>query len=298
VTRIGGSARQYARIPSMTGAGFARALALLTVVALAPPVPARAEIPEPGLREQHWSLEAGSRHFQAGRFDQALGAFEAAAREGPAALPPAALRQWGIAASEAGWPLAAWIRLHQYLATPEAAAAPAGSNDGLAARVERARAALAAGAVRRSRVVAIADRRDFEEPAERLVVRLVGRDGVATVEALGRVGRTGPAWERAGEIAIEVYRALVMRLLEAPAVIADHPVQVFDPNAPGPRRAVALRIVVGDEERGLQALRGAPYEAIQRLVALVTEFARVAPPSTLSPEGRGQGEGDRDEKRD
>jgi hypothetical protein len=278
----------------MTGAGIARALIVLAVAALAPPAPARAETPEPGLREQQWSLAAARRHFEARRFDQALAAFEAASREGPATLPAEALRQWGLAASEAGWPLAAWIRLRQYLATPEAAAEPAAS-EGLAARVERARTALAAGATRRSRVVAIADRRDFEEPAERLVVRLVGRDGVATVEALVRVGRTGPAWERAGEIAMEVYLALVMRLLEAPAVIADHPAQVFDPNAPGPRRAVALRIVVGEEERGLQALRGAPYEAIRPLVALVTEFARVAPPSTLPPEGGGQGEGQRGE---
>jgi hypothetical protein len=278
----------------MTGAGIARALIFLAVAALAPPAPARAETPEPGLREQQWSLAAARRHFEARRFDQALAAFEAASREGPATLPADALRQWGLAASEAGWPLAAWIRLRQYLATPEAAAEPSAS-EGLAARVERARTALAAGAARRSRVVAIADRRDFEEPAERLVVRLVGRDGVATVEALVRVGRTGPAWERAGEIAMEVYLALVMRLLEAPAVIADHPIQVFDPNAPGPRRAVALRIVVGEEERGLQALRGAPYEAIQPLVALVTEFARVAPPSTLPPEGGGQGEGQRGE---
>jgi hypothetical protein len=274
----------------MTGAGFTRALALLAVTALAPPTPVRAEMPEAGLREQHWSLEAARRHFEAGRFDQAFGAFEAAGREGLAPLPPDALRQWGIAASEAGWPLAAWIRLRQYLATPAAAAA----SDGLAARVERARAALADGAARRSRVVAIADRRDFDEPAERLVVRLVGRDGVATVEALVRVGRTGPTWERAGEIATEVYVALVMRLLDAPAVITEHPVQTFDPNAPGPRRAVALRVVVGDEERWLQALRGAPYEAIQPLVALVTEFARLAP-SPLSPEGRGQGEGEHGE---
>ncbi len=149
--------------------------------------------------------------------------------------------------------------------------------EALAARVERARAALTVGAARRSRVVAIADRRDFDEPAERLVVRLVARDGVTTVEALVRVGRGGPAWERTGQIPSEVYVALVMRLLDAPAVIADQPTQVFDPNAPGPRRAVALRIVVGDEERGLQALRGAPYEALQPLVALVAEFARAAP---------------------
>lgn len=260
----------------MIGVGLARALAILAVAALTVAAPARAEIPEPGLREQHWSLEAARRHFEAGRFDQALGAFEAAAREGTAALLPEALRQWGVAASEAGWPLTAWIRLRQYLATPEGTAAPADA-PALAARVERARVALVAGAARRSRVVAIADRRDFDEPAERLVVRLVARDGVTTVEALVRVGRTGPAWERAGEIPSEVYVALVMRLLDAPAVIADQPTQVFDPNAPGPRRAVALRIVVGDEERGLQALRGAPYEALQPLVALVAEFARAAP---------------------
>ena len=260
----------------MTG-GLARALACFAVAALSSAAPARAEIPEPGLREQHWSLEAARRHFEAGRFDQALGAFEAAAREGPAALPSEALRQWGVAASEAGWPLTAWIRLRQYLATPEAAAAGSVAAEALAARVERARTALTVGAARRSRVVAIADRRDFDEPAERLVVRLVARDGVTTVEALVRVGRGGPAWERTGQIPSEVYVALVMRLLDAPAVIADQPTQVFDPNAPGPRRAVALRIVVGDEERGLQALRGAPYEALQPLVALVAEFARAAP---------------------
>jgi hypothetical protein len=277
----------------MIASSLARALALLAVAALAPAAPARAEIPEPGLREQQWSLEAGRRHFEAGRFDQALGAFEVAAREGAAALPPEALRQWGVAASETGWPLTAWIRLRQYLATPEAAAAPPAATEALVARVERARAALTAVAARRSRVVAIADRRDFDEPAERLVVRLVAREGGATVEALGRVGRTGPAWERTGEIPPEVYVTLVMRLLDAPAVIADHPAQAFDPNAPGPRRAVALRIVVGGEERALQALRGAPYEALQPLVALVAEFARAAPDSSLSPHGRGQGEGSR-----
>jgi hypothetical protein len=234
---------------------------------------ARAEVPEAGLREQQWSLDEARRHFEARRFERAHAAFEAAAREGPAPLPAEALRQWGIAASEAGWPLTAWIRLRQYLTTPEGA----GAAEALAARLERARVALATTAARHSRVIAVADRRDFEEPAERLVVRLVGRDGVVTVEALARVGRSSPAWERAGEIAPGVYVALVMRLLDSPAVIADQPVQTFDPNAPGPRRAVSLRLVVGEEERALQALRGAPYEAIQPLVALVLEFARSAP---------------------
>jgi hypothetical protein len=248
-------------------------LLVLVLLAAALPIPAHAEVPEPGLREQQWSLEAGRRHFEARRYEQAHAAFEAAAREGPAPLPAEALRQWGVAASEAGWPLTAWVRLRQYLASPEGA----GAAEAPAPRLERARSALLAAAGRRSRVIAIADRRDFDEPAERLVVRLVGRDGIATVEALARVGRTGPAWERAGEIATEVYVALVMRLLEAPAVLADPPAQAFDPNAPPPRRAVALRIVVGEEERALQALRGAPYDAIQPLVALVLEFARTAP---------------------
>jgi hypothetical protein len=40
----------------MTGVGLARALAILAVAALPVAAPARAEIPEPGLREQHWSL--------------------------------------------------------------------------------------------------------------------------------------------------------------------------------------------------------------------------------------------------
>jgi hypothetical protein len=248
---------------------------LLALALLAAPFAgtASAEVPEAGLREQQWSLEAARRHFEARRFEQAHAAFEAAAREGSAPLPAEALRQWGIAASEAGWPLTAWIRLRQYLASPEGA----GAAESLAPRLERARAALTTSAGRRSRVIAVADRRDFDEPAERLVVRLVGRDGVATVEALARVGRGGPGWERTGEIAPEVYVALVMRLLEAPAVIADQPVQTFDPNAPGPRRAVALRLIVGEEERALQALRGDPYDAIQKLVTLVLEFARTAP---------------------
>lgn len=248
---------------------------VLALVLLAVPLvaPAGAEVPEAGLREQQWSLDAARRHFEGRRFEQAHAAFEAAAREGPGPLPAEALWQWGIAASEAGWPLTAWIRLGQYLASAEGA----GATEALGARREWARAALAVAASRRSRVVAVADRRDFDEPSERLVVRLVGRDGVATVEALARVGRGGPAWERAGEVATEVYVALIMRLLEAPAVIADQPPQTFDPNVPGPRRAVSLRIVIGEEERALQALRGAPYEAIQPLVALVLEFARSAP---------------------
>src|SRR6185436_4117523 len=85
------------------------ALALLAALALAPVSLARAEMPEAGLREQEWALAAARRHFEARRYEQA-------GRDGAPALPPDALRQWGLAASETGWSLAAWVRLRQYLA--------------------------------------------------------------------------------------------------------------------------------------------------------------------------------------
>ena len=108
-------------------------------------------------------------------------------------------------------------------------------------------------------------------------MRLVARDGQATIEALSQAGRSAAPWERAGELPIEVHLRLVARLLDAPAVAANIPAQAFDPNEVGPRQAVALRIVVGEEERRIQALRGAPYDEIRALVAEVLEFARTAP---------------------
>ena len=68
-----------------------------------PAVPARAEVPEAGLRERQWDLARANERFEAGRFEQALAGFEAAAREPAPPLPPEALRRWGVAASEAGW---------------------------------------------------------------------------------------------------------------------------------------------------------------------------------------------------
>jgi hypothetical protein len=248
-------------------------LALLAALALAPLLPARAEVPEAGLREQQWALAAARRHFEARRYEQALSQFESAGRDGAPALPPEALRQWGLAASETGWSLAAWVRLRQYLA----AAPGAPDRAELEARAARARAALLALAPRRSRLVATSDRRDFDEPPERRIVRLVARDGQATIEALSQAGRSAAPWERAGELPLDTYLGLVARLLDAPAVAVSFPAQAFDPNEAGPRRAVALRIVVGEEERWLQALRGAPYDELRALVADVLEFARTAP---------------------
>src|SRR5260370_42398861 len=80
---------------------------------------------------------------------------------------------------------------------------------------------------------------------EREVVRLVGQNGRATVEALAGSRVTAPAWERAGEIGQEEYMALVARLLDATVWLEQWPRQELDPNDPGPRRAVALRLVIG-----------------------------------------------------
>jgi hypothetical protein len=257
----------------MDAVRLALPLALLAALVLAPLPSARAEIPEPGLREQEWALAAARRHFEGRRYEQALSQFESAERDGAPALPPDTLRQWGIAASETGWPLAAWVRLRQYLAAVPAAP----DRSELEGRAARARNALVALAPRRSRLVATSDRRDFDEPPERRIVRLVARDGRATIEALAQADRSAAPWERAGELALDTYLRLVARLLDAPAIAANFPVQVFDPNEVGPRRAVALRIVMGEEERRIQALRGTPYDEIRALVADVLEFARTAP---------------------
>ena len=61
-----------------------------------PAVPARAEVPEAGLRERQWDLARATERFETGRFEQALAGFEAAAREPAPPLPPEALRRWGV----------------------------------------------------------------------------------------------------------------------------------------------------------------------------------------------------------
>lgn len=242
---------------------------LLVLIALSP---ACAEMPEPGVREQEWSLAAGNRHFDARRHEQAMAAFESAAHESETPLPPESLRRWGIAASETGWHLTAVVRLRQYLDH----AADAADRAALEARLARSRENLLAAAPRRSRVIVALERRpDWESLGERHVVRLVARDGRVTVEGLR--GARSPAWERAGEVAPAVYVDLVRRLLDTPAFAQDIPTQAFDPNAPGPRRSATLRLIIGDEERSLQALRGAPYDRLVEAAAPVLDFARTAP---------------------
>ena len=231
----------------------------------------RAETPDAGGRERQWYLVRATRQFEARRFEQALVDFEAAARLAEEPLPDEALRRWGIAASEAGWPFAAYVRLRQYLA----AAPGAADREALRDRIARARRMLLETAARQSRVIALTETRaSWEAPGERRVIRLVAREGRATVEALSGVRVTSPAWERAGEIDEAAYVALVSQLLDSPALLEESPPQILDPNEPGPRRAVVLRLVLGEEERVRQALRGPSYEGLDSLAQMILDFAR------------------------
>jgi hypothetical protein len=233
-----------------------------------------AERPEPRVRDRPESLDAVFRLFDAGRWEEAVGAFEGISRGGAGPLPADALRRWGIAASEAGRPLAAYFRLRQFL-TREPRAADREALDGLAGRAQQA---LLAGAARFSRVLASAERRpDEQSPGERHVVRVAARDGEVSVEGLSGPRIEAPLWRRAEEVPLGPYLDLVRRLLDAPAVVDDVAAQPFDPNAAGPRRAVVIRLVIGEEERRLEALGGPPYDRLKEVVDVVIEFARSVP---------------------
>jgi hypothetical protein len=97
-----------------------------------------------------------------------------------------------------------------------------------------------------------------------------------------------PTWERAGEIEESAYLGLVSQLLDSPALLEEWPPQVLDPNEPGPRRAVVLRLVLGEEERVRQALRGEPYESLAAVAQTILEFSRTV---SLSPPGKEEGTG-------
>ena len=67
------------------------------------------------------------------------------------------------------------------------------------------------------------------------------------------------------------------RLLRDPALAAEWPAPHFDPNAPGPRRAVVVRLAIGEDEREMQALDGPPYERLAALARALLEFCRSVP---------------------
>jgi hypothetical protein len=186
----------------------------------------------------------------------------------------AALRRAGIAASESGAPFTALVRLGQYLDLDPLAS----DRVTLEAHVARAREALLEQAPRQSLVLATVERRaEPGDQGERHVVRLAARHGAATLEALSGPRLQAPRWERGGAIDMAAYLALLRRLLDAPALRDEFSVAGFDPNAPRPWRAATLRLIIGDEERYLEARGGEPYERLRPLAGLVIDFARSTP---------------------
>jgi len=167
-----------------------------------------------------------------------------------------------------------YIRLRQSLARSPSAPA----REELERRTERLRGELLVVAARSSRVIVLNEQqRGYEAEGRRQVVRLVGRDGRATVEALSAGGAESSRWERSGALEPAAYLGLVRRLLDELALLDDLPDQRFDPNAPGPRRAVAVTVVIGEEAREAAALWGTPYERLSAVVAAVVEFAHSIP---------------------
>jgi hypothetical protein len=144
--------------------------------------------------------------------------------------------------------------------------------------VAELRGALLRSAAESSRVfVALERRPDAESAGEVGMARLVALDETVTVEAMGGARAQTPEWERAGELPLDVYLALMARLLDDSTVSAGFPPQSFDPNASGPRRAAMLRLAIGDEEWALSALYGAPYERLSAIAAAVVELCRAIP---------------------
>lgn len=137
---------------------------------------------------------------------------------------------------------------------------------------------LLAAARRRSRLAILAERRGGHDTASTVqTARLVAREGRVTLQALAGPRPQSPDWERAGVVETDAYLAVVERLLRDPALAANWPAPHFDPNAPGPRRAVVVRLAIGEDEREMQALDGPPYERLAILAGALLEFCRSVP---------------------
>jgi hypothetical protein len=105
----------------------------------------------------------------------------------------------------------------------------------------------------------------------------VAREGRVTLQALAGSRPQSPDWERAGVVETDAYLALLDRLLRDPALAGEWPAPRFDPNAPGPRRAVVVRLAIGEDEREMQALDGPPYERLAALAGALLQFCRSVP---------------------
>jgi hypothetical protein len=137
---------------------------------------------------------------------------------------------------------------------------------------------LLAAARRDSRLLIMMEqRRGYDTAPSLQTARLVARDGRVTLQALAGPRPQSPDWERAGVVEAAAYLAVLDRLLRDPALAGDWPPPRFDPNAPGPRRAIVVRLAIGEGEREMQALDGSPYERLAELAAAVLEFCRSVP---------------------
>lgn len=147
-------------------------------------------------------------------------------------------------------------------------------------QAEATRETLLAAAREGSRLLVMMDRRggsEAEATPSLETARLVARDGRITLQALGGPRPQSPHWERAGLVAPADYVAVMDRLLRDPALVADWPTPRFDPNAPGPRRAVVVRLAIGEDEQEMQAVAGPGYERLAGLAAGLLEFCRTVP---------------------
>ena len=150
------------------------------------------------------------------------------------------------------------------------------------ARLEHQAAAahgtLLATARRSSRLMILSEQRSGYETAARLqTARLVAREGHVTLQALTGPRPQSPDWERAGVVETDAYLAMLAALLRDPALVGEWPVPRFDANTPGPRRAIVVRLTIGEGDREMQALVGPPYERLAALVGTLLEFCRTVP---------------------
>jgi hypothetical protein len=247
---------------------------VLIAIALAIASEARAQYPMPRVRERPEAIDTAFRFFEEGRWLEAVEAFELAVRETPGALSVEALRRWGVAASEAGRPLAAYVRLGQYLASK-----PLGADrEAAIERIGRARETLLLDAARFSRLVTTVERRsEPDSVVERYLVRVAARDGDVSLEGLSSLSNESPMWRRAEEIPAAPYLDLLRRMLETPGLVDQLPPPALDPTEPAPRLAVVVRLVIGEEERRLEAVRGESYDRLKEVADRVLEFARTVP---------------------
>ena len=245
----------------------------LGAMVLASPSLVGAQSPVPRVPEREEAVEAAYRLFAAERWTEAIDAFDSAARESRGPLPAEALLRWGVAASQGGRPLTAYLRLSQFLGDQPAAP----GRDDAVERAARAREALLSDAAQFSRLSIVVERRaDDGSVTERQLVRVAARAGDVSIEGTGDKAGDARRWRRADEIPTAPYIALLRRLLDAPAAFADVPAQSGDVVATS-GATIAMRLAIGDEDRRLHADRGEPYQRLRAVADAVLAFARTVP---------------------